>query len=319
MLSDESVFELLAEHYGARPIALGNLQNYSFDWRGIYRADYADGSAWVVRLVRQPDAAADLAGTAALLDWLGSRGYPAPRPIATVNGAYVAQADGWAIQAITYIAGAQPQTHPSDLRAIGAALGRLHALALPDASTAPAQPDSQWPRGTIAKLRQQLQASAPRWPDDLRPIQSRLAASLDALAELVALPTCIIHGDCWPLNAVWTPDRGMVLIDWDGAGYGPAMLDLGKLLLAAHYDLERPLEVEPRPAAVAAVLEGYAEQRPLVGAELALLPAAVPFWLAYSAADYAEATAVLTAEDLFFQKLRVRLAAADGIAELVRR
>jgi Ser/Thr protein kinase RdoA (MazF antagonist) len=141
---------------------------------------------------------------------------------------------------------------------------------------------------------------------------------LEALAPVEALPVCIVHGDCWPLNAVLTPDRAIVLIDWDGAGYGPPLLDLGKLLLAAHYDLSRPLEVEANPAWVAAMLEGYAERRPLGAAERALLPAAVPFWLAYSAAEYAEATSTLATDDLFFQKLRARLAAAEAIAALVR-
>jgi Ser/Thr protein kinase RdoA (MazF antagonist) len=129
---------------------------------------------------------------------------------------------------------------------------------------------------------------------------------------------CIVHGDCWPLNAVLTPDRAIVLIDWDSAGYGPPLLDLGKLLLAAHYDLSRPLDVVANPAWVAAMLEGYAEQRALGAAERALLPAAVPFWLAYCAADDAEATATLSADDLFFQKLRARLHAAEAIAELAR-
>jgi Ser/Thr protein kinase RdoA (MazF antagonist) len=162
MLNEESILDLLAEHYGARPVALHSLQHYSFDWRGIYRADHADGSAWVVRLVRLPGAAGTFSGTAALLGWLRSRGYPAPLPIPTSAGASIAQAGDWSVQAISYIAGAPARVQPDQLRAIGAALGRLHTLALPAADRPPYLPDSQWPRGEIGRLRQQLSGAAPR-------------------------------------------------------------------------------------------------------------------------------------------------------------
>jgi Ser/Thr protein kinase RdoA (MazF antagonist) len=312
------VARLLAGQYGARPTAIADLQNYVFDWRGIYRADHADGTAWVVRLINRAEAADDFASTARLLDWLEAQGYPAPRAVATRSGGRVGHAEGWWMLATTFVPGRLPEPTPEHMRAIGAALGRLHRLALPGAGHAAQLPDSNWPPGTIATLRGQLEASAPRWPNELRPIYERLIGTFDRLAEVEALPTCLIHADCWPLNAVVTPTQNLVLIDWDGAGYGPPVLDLGKLLLAAHYDLSRPLEVVPNPAWVAAIVQGYTAMHPLSAEERRLLPAALPFWLAFSAADYAHGTKILTPDDLFFQKLRVRLDAAEAIADLTR-
>jgi len=312
------VARLIADQYGARPSAISDLQNYVFDWRGIYRADHADGSAWVVRIMNRVEAAIGFAGTARLLDWLQAQGYMAPRAVATKDGAHVGHAEGWWTLATTFVPGHLSEPMPEHLRAIGAALGRLHQLPLPGADDATQLPDSRWPRGTIGMLRRQLEGSAARWPAELRSIVDRLLGTFDRLAEVEALPTCLIHGDCWPLNAVLTPTQKLVLIDWDGAGYGPPVLDLGKLLLAAHYDLSRPLEVFPNRAWVAAIFEGYTVMRPLSAQERRLLPAAVPFWLAFSAADYAHGTEVLAPDDLFFQKLRVRLDAAEAIANLVQ-
>ncbi|SRR6266540_1470841 len=313
----ELVRRLIADQYGARPNAISDLQNYIFDWRGIYRADHADGPAWVVRIMNRAEAAIGFAGTAALLDWLHAQGYPAPRAVATKSGARVGYAAGWWMLATTFVPGRLPEPKPEHLRAIGAALGRLHRLALPGAADATQLPDSLWPRGTMSMLRRQLEGSATRWPTELRSIYNRLLGTFDQLAEVEALPTCLIHGDCWPLNAVLRPTQELVLIDWDGAGYGPSVLDLGKLLLAAHYDLSRPLEVLPNRAWVAAIVQGYTAIRPLSAEERRLLPAAVPFWLAYSAAHYAHEIEVLAPDDLFFQKLRVRLDAAEAIADLL--
>src|SRR5438046_1440218 len=44
----------------------------------------------------------------------------------------------------------------------------------------------------------------------------------------------VTHGDCWYKNAIKTADRGVVLIDWDCAGVGLPILDVGYLLLTSH-------------------------------------------------------------------------------------
>src|SRR5438477_13063692 len=95
MPTTELVARLIADQYGARPSAISDLQNYVFDWRGIYRADHADGTAWVVRIMNRAEAATDFAGTAALLGWLHAEGYTAPRAMATKSGTHVGHAEGW--------------------------------------------------------------------------------------------------------------------------------------------------------------------------------------------------------------------------------
>ncbi|MEZ4680765.1 MAG: phosphotransferase [Caldilineaceae bacterium] len=66
--------------------------------------------------------------------------------------------------------------------------------------------------------------------------------SLNILAQVgqwSAMPNTLLHGDPNHVNAVCTgiADRtapnSLVLIDWDNAGLGPPILDLGYLLLTA--------------------------------------------------------------------------------------
>ncbi|WP_152363934.1 phosphotransferase family protein [Microlunatus speluncae] len=42
-------------------------------------------------------------------------------------------------------------------------------------------------------------------------------------------PAGFVHDDIAPGNVIWTTSRGPVLIDWEGAGSGPAGLDLGNV------------------------------------------------------------------------------------------
>lgn len=47
------------------------------------------------------------------------------------------------------------------------------------------------------------------------------------------LPHALIHPDFVPANVVESPDAGLVVIDWTGAGRGPRISSSGFLLWAA--------------------------------------------------------------------------------------
>jgi Phosphotransferase enzyme family len=44
-----------------------------------------------------------------------------------------------------------------------------------------------------------------------------------------ALPSSVVHGDPWPGNAIHTAHDQVTLIDWENAGLGLPLLDLGFL------------------------------------------------------------------------------------------
>jgi aminoglycoside phosphotransferase (APT) family kinase protein len=61
-----------------------------------------------------------------------------------------------------------------------------------------------------------------------RELLVRAEALLDRLPVPPA-PPVFVHGDLWQGNTLWDGDRLTGIIDWDGAGVGPAGIDLGSL------------------------------------------------------------------------------------------
>lgn len=103
---------------------------------------------------------------------------------------------------------------------------------------------------------------------------------MDVLSQVVQwaeMPTALLHADPNPFNAVRTPQSELLLIDWDGAGIGPAILDLGYLLLTAHVVLPDWPLIDANAALIAATMQGYCSVRPLTDAEWQALPTATCF------------------------------------------
>lgn len=309
---------LLAEHYGMMEAALAPISPYLFEDRGIYRVTAGDGSAYVLRAFGY-DVEAGLRGQGAVLEWLERRGYPAPRLRRTSTGGDLAMHEGWTALLLTYVAGEVADFRPESLTRLGACLGKLHAL-VPDAEAGQdgkKLPDSRLapPRGSLSPYEGRLV------PAELRGFNERSLETIRRMREAApGLPVALLHGDCWPRNAVVSMDGTLVLVDWDGAGLGPAVLDLGYLLMACHLGAPDLPVMRPDPERIGAVVRGYCEQRRVTAAELGVLEQAI----AYDSARRAvleEALFVVPEEwreHVGLRKAVARTAASREIAEIAR-
>ena len=264
--------------------------------RAVFSVAAADGRWWTVKAYRTgaiPDrlagcgvrtAAAYLETRARTLAFLERRGYPAPRVQTTSDGSFVARSAGWSILVTTFLEGVTPDPTPKTLRDIGALLGRLHAMRPSRARAAVGF--SQWSASGIRAARSRLELASDPLP---RPWQRTCREYCDVLqlfSHVVRLPIRIVHTDGWLGNVVRGRRGSLALIDWDGGGLGPAVLDLGRLLLAVEWKASGPPRtVRPNAQLIGAALEGYCQRRMPTRLERRVLPDALRFAVVFFASN----------------------------------
>lgn len=113
-------------------------------------------------------------------------------------------------------------------------------------------------------------------PELRHPYEVLLAAVQDAGAS-GELPRTLIHNDCHPGNSIYTPDGTATLVGWEGAGLGPAVIDLGFLLASCEIPASCRNRLVPNQALLEHVMDGYLHHRRLTGPEIDALAGAVRF------------------------------------------
>ena len=354
-MNDAAVVGRVLREYHARgidPAALRRVSG-SVHAASVTYLVHPDGApAWVVRACREDALVpAHVSGSAAMtmLDWLMSQastlgsleanGYPAPRVIRTRAGDPVGMDGAWLTLATTFVEG--PLIRPSlrQLRMLGAALGRLHALEVaevaahgeaggPGHGEAGGPGHASWyPEAAIPATLDRLDAVESLVPEDWQSLYAQFRSTAQAVQRsLGALPGGVVHGDAWPGNAVQSGPDTVTLIDWETSGLGLPVLDLGNCLIESLLDAEPSASgpeawlVESDEDRVAAVARGYASQREPRSAELALLPEAVRFGSCYAGAIHlyqALAEGVSgTSMDARLERLRNRVAVSEAVARL---
>jgi Ser/Thr protein kinase RdoA (MazF antagonist) len=294
-----------------------------------------------------------LMAQAGTLDWLEAAGHPAPRVIRTHSGDPVGLDGAWLTLATSFVQGPVIQPSLAQLRMLGVALGRLHALDVAGErggglagqaggglAREPGR-TSWYPEAAIPATLGRLDAVEALVPAELRGLHAQLRqTALTVQAALSSLPRGMVHGDAWPGNAVQSDPDTVTLIDWETGGLGLPVLDLGTCLIESLLDA-RPSGsgpaaagsgsaaagpggaawlVEPDEDRIAAVARGYASQRVLGAAERALLPAAVRFGACHVGAIHLQQA---LAEGLRgasmaarLERLRNRVSVSEAVAQM---
>jgi aminoglycoside phosphotransferase (APT) family kinase protein len=307
------ITQLARAAYGLDAQAVVSLEQHHFDWRGIYRFHDAQGGAWVMRLLRAPGALDGLAHTARLLAWLARQGFPAPSVRATVEGQPVALVDGWAIMVLGYVEGRVLGPHSAGFGRLAQTLGHLHAL---EFERHHGFALSRSNPGTVASAARLLETHSARVPAAFHAFAGDLHASMLALQRHIRHAAHIVHGDCWYLNAIETQDGEVLLIDWDVAGVGVPLLDLGYLLLTAHFDLGAPLVVAADPARIAEIMQGYQRRYRLAWQDRRHLIHALRFLPAFQLGSALASDELPPDFPFLLDKLQARYAATRVIAEV---
>lgn len=104
------------------------------------------------------------------------------------------------------------------------------------------------------------------------PLLEELEAAILSFPSFYTLPLNLLHNDIHPGNVIVKEDE-LCVIDWEGAGRGPAIVDLG-FLLSSIYPKDPDVDLGER---VRAVLRGYTSVREIGEDELELLRSAIEF------------------------------------------
>jgi Ser/Thr protein kinase RdoA (MazF antagonist) len=269
---------VLRERYGAGPVRLVAARH---GLNPVFRVERHGGAPWYVRAGRA------VPRIARALLFLEQRHVAAPRLVAAVDGTPYVQDGDLQIFVMTAVEGDTPRRTPEAMVAVGAALGRLHAIApveqipsllagggieLPAIERA-----GMLPVGEIAAARSWLLEIGDRVPPKHQAHFDALWEACDTLSMCEGLPIVFTHGDAHYNNTILTPTGQVVYVDFDAAGPGPAVIDLGFLLVNADGGpiVSSP---EPRdPACVEAVIRGYSAHASVSELDLGHLADAVRF------------------------------------------
>lgn len=298
-----------------------------------------------------------LCGRAAVLGWLEQQAYPAPRVIRTRSGDAVGLAGVWATLATSHVAGTPLPPGTDGMGLLGEALGRLHALdsatfavvggagtggagagdggagggeAAGGGTAGVAARRAAWhPETAVPAALGRLEAVQSLIPADQRLLLEQFQAVLLAVQRAQLLPAAVVHGDPWPGNAIRTAPDQVTLIDWENAGLGMPLLDLGYCLLECHLDASLPAgqpaawHVQPDEDRIAALATGYLRWRRLQPAERDMLLEGIRFAAAYVGAIHLEQALIGGVRgrsmDVRLERLRNRLAVSGAVADLARR
>jgi Ser/Thr protein kinase RdoA (MazF antagonist) len=222
---------------------------------------------------------------------------------------------------VTFVEGAMAKNTLENWGRLGAMLGQLHSLDVAGAMavTPPVQGSRFQPGGAISDLLERLRAIAGQVPAELQTLYDVCVDICHRVDRWRHGPTAILHTDCWLNNAIQTPQGELVMVDWDGAGLGPAVLDIGYLLVACHCYLPEWPRLAPNADYIGAVVEGYCQRRKLTPAEVELLPDAVRLSIIYhDARDFSQMLHDERLKNRNLERFHVRYPAAEEIAYLGR-
>lgn len=260
-LSDADLAALLAQY------DLGAVESLTGISEGVENTNYALTTArgrFILTLFERRVAEADLPFFMGVMARLASRGFQAPQPIATKDGAFLSRAKDKPAAIVSFLDGAWPrQPTLAHCAAVGEALARMHvALEGFELTRTNALGPAGWeqllrPRlaqaensraGLGASVERDLEETIGRWPSDL--------------------PRGVIHADLFPDNVLFTGEAVTGVIDFYFACTDFLAYDLAVCLNAWCFENERIYALDRGRAMITA----YDAARPLTDAERAALP-----------------------------------------------
>ena len=281
----------------------------------IYQLDLADGQRWVLRIFSANDQS--VVSLAHILSSLEQQSYPAEKLVRAVNNDAVVRYEDMLLLITRFVEGIAVDYSSPALYLLGKALGKLHALRVVDMSMLPKA--AMLPAPELAYARSELLKVADSVPIALQPQYDILEKAIHTLNRCESTPLVVIHNDCHPGNAIRTSSEEVLLIDWHGAGLGPAVIDIAFLLVSCEIPFRGTPPFNINKERIAAIIDGYCQHHTLTSTEMDLLPDAIRFRaLVYGAVSFANAISRHETKPYDSEWWWIRYIRADEIAARAR-
>jgi Ser/Thr protein kinase RdoA (MazF antagonist) len=265
---ERSALEELPAHLeGTYGIRVDGVERFDAGVMGIERAD---GPDWVARVFPAGRSKEAVAGDADVLRFLEKQGFPAercahPDPVSVLADQCVLVTE--------HLSGPKADPTAETLKQLGDLLGRLQTLPSSDQVARAAGSLHHWsvdgggPGADLAAASSWLEAIEPDVSAEHRPHFGMLREQIAAADDFEALPRALVHPDFQQGNAIVATGRGLVIVDWTGAGQGPRVVSLAVLLWHAVVRNRNRLGLDGADA----VVSGYRPHVRIVEEELSSL------------------------------------------------
>ena len=179
--------------------------------RIVYKVS-ADEGVFIVKISDPAKSEATVLKDTQILRFLEEAGYPAPRLLLSRAGTNYVLHDGKCVYVISYLEGKEPERNVENYSKLGQVTARLHSLqgyTIPTDFTAAAEMPIMLERAKKFGM------------------DAHYAELVKALPDFSRFPGCLIHTDIGSHNSIQLATGEIELIDWDDAGIGTRILDLG--------------------------------------------------------------------------------------------
>ena len=209
--------------------------------------------------------------------YVREQGLPTNDVVRTTSGELCAVVDDHGIVVEPWVQSEPNEPTSRHWEEFGRIVGQLHSLPVSDELAA--CPSKMDPRRNLERLRSNLSQFTEHIPREYRASLERFIEFADQLDDLPEAPRSLIHSDLAWSNVVMARNGQLLLVDFEGAGFGPAVVDLVEVTtyLCRGPSASGPLMED----AARAFYRGYREHRALCTVEIELLERAHLFHQLY--------------------------------------
>lgn len=207
--------EHLTKQWELAPISSVEITKKAADGRTLFHVDTSEG-VYALKLLEKGRSKEVIQRELSLLHTLHENHFPCAELLPTRTGDLSITIGGQSAYLCRWVEGTHPESTNATFEKLGDLTGRLHAL--------PTDSLEKMRFAPLERMRQQRQLA------ERLGLDPAFIDFFSHVRDVAHLPQGVVHTDIGPHNTLEQANGTLVLIDWEDAGVGPLVIDLGWLL-----------------------------------------------------------------------------------------